>query len=233
MLSILVVDDEYDTREGIKNNISWDELKISSVATAKNGLEALKSIQQHKPDIILTDIKMPKMDGITLATKVRELYPDIKIIFLTGYTEKEYLKAAISLQIASYVEKPVDLGELKSALLKAVLDLIPDLNKTRINEINNFIRTNLHNPELSLQTIADHVSLSKTYLCVMYKKETGITINEYINMQRIKKSKMLLKNHKYKLYEVAGKVGFVDANYFSTYFKKYVGVSPSEYRGIS
>lgn len=124
MLKILVVDDEKSSRDVIVKLINWDEFDIGWVGEAEDGLQALSVAAVERPDILLTDIKMSKMDGISLAEKARELLPNCKIIFLTGYSDKEYLKAAIRYKAVSYIEKPIDLTEVSSVLKTVVADLL-------------------------------------------------------------------------------------------------------------
>ncbi len=120
MLKLLIVDDEKTTRDGLKEYIPWSELDIDVVETAKNGIVALKLADEIKPDILLTDVRMPKMDGIELASNIKNRFPDCKIIFLSGYSDKEYLKSAINLKAVSYVEKPLKIAQVKTAINEAV-----------------------------------------------------------------------------------------------------------------
>jgi len=120
MTKLIIVDDEKVTRESLRDYIPWAELGIESVRTARNGTEALALCESDRPSIVLTDIRMPKMDGLQLAERIREIEPRCKIVFLSGYADKEYLKRAIQLQATSYVEKPVDRDEVKAAVRAAV-----------------------------------------------------------------------------------------------------------------
>ena len=126
MLKILVVDDEKGTRDVISKLINWNELGIGWVGEAEDGADALQIAKDEKPDILLTDIKMPKMHGIQLVENLREALPNCKIIFLTGYSDKEYLKAAIRYKAVNYVEKPVDLNELTKVLKSAAKEALAD-----------------------------------------------------------------------------------------------------------
>ena len=112
MVKILIVDDESYTREGILDTISWEDLSITEVKEAFDGINALEILENYEPDIILTDVRMPRLNGIELSFKARELYPSCSIIFMSGYSDKEYLKSAIHLKAISYVEKPIYLYEL-------------------------------------------------------------------------------------------------------------------------
>ena len=126
MLKILIVDDEKGTRDVIVNLINWSELGISWVGEAEDGVQALEIAAVEKPDIIITDIKMPKMNGIELVENLREVIPNCKIIFLTGYSDKEYFKAAIRYKAVSYVEKPVDLNEITCVLKIAATESLSE-----------------------------------------------------------------------------------------------------------
>lgn len=123
LFSVLLVDDEKMPREVLKNHIAWEELHIGTVKAAEDGLQALELARQHRPDIVISDVKMPRMNGLELAEQIRGLYPDCQFIFLSGYTDKAYLKGAIKLRAASYVEKPIDLEELTAVLKEVVTEL--------------------------------------------------------------------------------------------------------------
>lgn len=122
-MKILIADDEDYTREGLMESIDWDEFGIDEVMQATNGQEALKTARWFHPDIVLTDIRMPKMDGISFARQLLEENQESRVIFISGYMEIEYLKSAIQLSVVDYIEKPIDLGELKQALEKAVKEV--------------------------------------------------------------------------------------------------------------
>lgn len=118
-MKLLLVEDERLTREGIMESVDWTRLGVSEVKEAADGIEALAVAESFAPDLVLTDIKMPRMDGVSFAFQIRRKYPHCKIVFMSGYAEKEYLKAAITLKAVSYVEKPLDIEELEEALANA------------------------------------------------------------------------------------------------------------------
>jgi two-component system response regulator YesN len=120
MLRLLIVDDEKTTRESLERYIPWTTLKVGAVCTARGGAEALAIAQATPPDILLTDVRMPRMDGLHLAQRFRDLYPFCKIVFLSGFADKDYLKTAIRLQAVSYIEKPIDPGEVAEVVRIAV-----------------------------------------------------------------------------------------------------------------
>ncbi len=119
-MKILIADDERLTREGLMKNMDWASLGIDRVLDAENGIQALSLFKSERPDIILTDVRMPQMDGIQLATAVNDLAPECPVIFMSGYSDKEYLKAAIKLHAIRYVEKPIQVEEVEDAVREAL-----------------------------------------------------------------------------------------------------------------
>lgn len=128
---ILIVDDEPDMREGIVQCVPWNDLGYQVVAQAENGQDALDKMENAKVDVILTDIKMPFMDGLTMAQRVSLLYPGVKIIILSGFDEFEYAKTAISLNVAEYVLKPINASELGTVLARVKEKLDEELTQQR------------------------------------------------------------------------------------------------------
>ena len=122
-LTVLIADDENMPRTILKDHLPWENLSVTHVVLASDGLEALEQAKLHHPDIIISDMKMPHMNGLELASAVREFLPSCQFIFLSGYSDKEYLKGAIKLKAASYVEKPIDLDEITNALQDVVNEL--------------------------------------------------------------------------------------------------------------
>lgn len=121
MVKVVIVDDEEITRNGLAEFIDWDGLGVQIAGKAADGVEALELVKNVLPDIILCDVRMPRMDGITLAKQIKDLYPECKIIFLSGYSDVEYLKSAIKIKAVDYVEKPVDIEELEKLISRTVL----------------------------------------------------------------------------------------------------------------
>lgn len=120
MISAVIVEDEKLIRRGLETHIPWKELGVDQIYSAQQAEEAFEICGRVKPDIIVSDIRMPGMDGIELCRKLREQFKDSQIIFVTGFSDKEYLKAAIELHAVSYVEKPVQVKELSEAVANAV-----------------------------------------------------------------------------------------------------------------
>ena len=116
----LIVEDEAPIRGGMLRHVHWEELGIDEVRGVENAEAALSLGESYVPDIILSDIRMPGMDGMQLCALYRERFPDCQILFITGYSDTDYLKTAIELGVVAYLNKPVDRKELEAALTKAV-----------------------------------------------------------------------------------------------------------------
>ncbi|WP_343248762.1 response regulator [Diplocloster hominis] len=119
-MKVLIVDDEALTREGLISSVDWASLNITEIFQADDGIHGLELAGTEKPEIILSDVRMPRMDGIQMAEKLRKILPNTSIIFMSGYSDKEYLKAAIKLKAIRYVEKPIDPQEVLDAVTEAI-----------------------------------------------------------------------------------------------------------------
>jgi two-component system, response regulator YesN len=118
MYKLMLVDDEQDVREGVVQEIDWQACGFEVIEIAENGQEALELMEKQVPDIVVTDIQMPFMNGMQMSELIREKYPMTKIIILTGHDEFEYAQKAVKLHIDEYVLKPFSSQELMQAILK-------------------------------------------------------------------------------------------------------------------
>ena len=118
-MKLMIVDDEKLTRDGLMNSIDWKALGIDAVVQADDGLHGYEAAMTFCPDIILSDVRMPRMSGIEMAEKLQVQNPVPHIIFMSGYSDKEYLKAAIKLKAVNYIEKPIDLEEIAETVQEA------------------------------------------------------------------------------------------------------------------
>ncbi len=119
-MKMLIVDDEELTRSGLASALDWSSFGVTELCGASDGAEGLAVALREKPDIILCDVRMPKMSGIEMLKKIEERQPDVAAIFMSGYSDKEYLKAAIDLKAVHYIEKPIESKELAAAVKNAV-----------------------------------------------------------------------------------------------------------------
>lgn len=119
-MKLLIADDEKIIRHGISHCFDWSKFGIRTVLEAKNGKEALELVREHSPDILLTDIRMPLMDGVALVKEIRRENTAMQVIYITGFSDLEYLQAAVKNAAVDYIMKPVDPAELEAAIQRAV-----------------------------------------------------------------------------------------------------------------
>ncbi|HHW01086.1 MAG TPA: response regulator [Clostridiaceae bacterium] len=143
MYTLLFVEDEYNVRKAIINTIDWSSLGFTVIGEAENGLEAIDIVEKCNPDVIITDIKMPFMDGIEFAKLVREINPVTKIVFLTGFNEFDYAISAIKLNVIEYLSKPVSAEKMRDTLISIKQKLDEESNNLRNIEIlkQNYIES--------------------------------------------------------------------------------------------
>ncbi len=249
MTKVLIVDDEKYVRLGIKSETDWALIGCEDVGEASNGVEALEVAEETRPDLVISDIRMPKMDGIELAEKLIEKYPGTKVVFLTAYNEFEYARQAIRIGVSDYILKPFKDGELEG-VIQRLLHLHPnapagsnELEDELISlkdkeEVTNryvaaaieYIETNYPDTDFSVSGLAESLGVSEGHISRLFKSDTDCSINNYLTKYRIKKAMDYLKDINVKVYEVADKVGYQDIAYFSNTFKKLVGKNPSDYQ---
>ncbi len=247
MIRVLVADDENLVRKGIVNDTDWQLIGCEVIAEAANGEEGLEKALELKPDLIVSDIRMPKLDGLKMVEQVLEELPKIKVIFLTAYGDFAYAQQAIRLGACDYILKPFEDGELEAAIQRLIQqnilsqgsvraeDLIPlkaagEIENKYIRNAVEYIGQHYMEPGISIGQIADALALSEGYLSRLFKSETEYSINSYITRYRIRTAAKLLDDVQNKVYEVAELVGYQDITYFSTTFKKLTGFAPSQYQ---
>lgn len=118
MYSVFLVEDEYVIREGIKNLVDWETLGFEFVGEAADGELAWPMIQKKRPDIVITDIKMPFIDGLEMSRMIKKAYPNTVIIILSGYDEFEYAREAIKIGVNQYLLKPLSKNQLIEILVE-------------------------------------------------------------------------------------------------------------------
>ncbi len=131
---IMLVDDEEEVRKAIIRKMDWERLGFTVVADAENGedaLEKLEQLEQMEPDVIMTDIRMPYMDGLTLTARIREKYPFMKVLIFSGYDDFEYAQQAIKLNVTEYILKPVNGQELTKILKRVRISLDEEIEHRR------------------------------------------------------------------------------------------------------
>ncbi len=152
MIRVLLAEDEAVIRGGILRHIRWNELGVDEVRSAANGTDALAMREEYEPDIIISDIRMPGMIGTDLMREYRKTLPECQVIFISGYSDKEFLTSAISLGAVAYVEKPIDLTILSDAIRMAV----ENIQKTRRAKQAENILSEMENDPAMQEYIRQH-----------------------------------------------------------------------------
>ncbi|WP_325200809.1 response regulator transcription factor [Oscillibacter sp.] len=246
MLKVLVVEDEEMIRRGIVLAVDWAALDCVVVGEAANGLEALEAVERLAPSLIITDLKMPQMDGIEMLRRLRERGNNAYVIILTAYDSFTYAQSALRLGAVDFLLKPFHDGDLERAVTALRRRMgsaagdgeaersFPGLKKgdksKYVLEAMDYIGEHYNDPNIGIGAIAQHLGLSEGHLSHTFKKETDYTLLNYLTRYRIHKAMELLRDCRVKVYEVAEQVGYRDITHFSATFKKLVGTSPSEYQ---
>lgn len=232
MLKVIVLDDEIKIRNGITNLINGLE-GFKVLETFERAIEAIEYIENNCVDIIVTDIKMPEISGLEFIERILDTSNEVYTIILSGYSDFNYAKKAIELGIYRYLTKPTDIKEL----INTLEGIKREVEKEESKEVDNLIISKVilyieenYSNKITLQSIADKVFISPSYLSRLFKKHMGINLNEYILEYRMEKAKNYLKQARYNINEVANLVGYKDTKYFSSSFKKIIGLTPIEYR---
>jgi len=259
MYTMLVADDEMWIRERIISSIDWKKIGVYIAGEAADGEEALSLSRQIKPDIILTDIRMPGINGLDFLKSINEEGLNARVIILSGYGDFDYAQKAIKLGVADYILKPVENNELVSIVKKCIRQIEAETYKNRIieqaatqsntaeklalfarNEHNTkkrntiekavvFIAENYNRP-ITLNDAAGEVLLNPSYFSNLFKETLGTSFNKYLTDFRISKAKELMKNPTVRIKEIAGMVGYNDVRYFIKVFKSITGISPNVYK---
>ena len=236
---VVVVEDETMARKGIILTIDWSALDCVIVGEAANGEEGAELVKRLSPDLVVTDVKMPRMDGVEMITKLRAEGCQARFI-------------ALRLGVSDYLLKPLKDGELEAAVRhiqglrdarENQTDASADAPVLRLSPVKNtknkyveqavqLIREH-YREDINISTVAGKLEISEGYLSRVFKKETDYTFTNYLTWYRMKKAMTLLKDCRVKVYEVAEQVGYSDTAYFSAQFKKVTGISPSEYQDRS
>ena len=253
MYKAVIIDDEPIIVEGLTKAVDWGKWDCRVVGSAYNGREGLEVIRRERPNLIISDIRMPEIDGLAMVAALKSEFPYMQICILTGYRDFDYAKQAISLGVTRFLLKPSKIDELEEAIgaMKVKLDEIsrahPEItedsgeaettdedesstaNSFIVNKAIEYIKAH-YAEKLRLSDVADEIYVSQWHLSKLINKHTGSNFSEILNGIRIERSKQLLKDPSLKIYDIAEQVGFLDLTHFSRVFKKIEGISAHEYR---
>ncbi|MCR5719617.1 MAG: response regulator [Lachnospiraceae bacterium] len=260
MYKVVIIDDEEIIVRGITKMLHWEKWEATVAGSAGDGEKGLELIRKIKPDMVITDINMPRMDGLTMIAALKSEFPNMQIMILTGYRDFDYAREALFLGVTRLLVKPSRMDELNEAIdcmyrnLKAIeaegakeekeesasspsSEYEAEFEEGQDDNARGFIVKKAmeymyknYNKRLRLEDVAEHVYVSQWHLSKLLNKNTGQNFSEIINEVRIEKAKEFLRNPEFRIGDIAEKVGFLDMAHFSRVFKKCTGMSPSEYR---
>jgi YesN/AraC family two-component response regulator len=238
-MNIVIVDDEPKIRNGLQKLLTSHE-SWNVTGVFEDAKTALQFLHIHKADIMITDIKMPEISGLELIEDIRKKNNKMSIIILSGYGSFSYAQKAIELGVVRYLTKPTDPKELVAVIEAIEEKLVQELDdewdslKSKVSNLIvlnaiQYVERNYKN-KIALRSMSEELFITPNYLCELFKKHTGKNLSQYISEYRAHKAKKYLTQLEYKVSEVADLVGFGDAKYFSSTFKKLYGITPLEYR---
>ena len=241
MYKVMIIDDEKAVRQLLRASIDWESLGLEVAGEAASGIEAINTIDDINPDIVFVDVCMPFMNGIEFTRAATARYPELMVIVLTGYDDFEYARQCVSLPVVEYMLKPIVRKDVHEVLVKVVEKLKQRKSESGCEEqrgkeaasagmeqIAGFLRENYTDATINLTSVAQQFGFNSSYLSRRFKQETGVSFVEYLMKCRMDRALELIKSGR-KMFETANEVGMPDPNYFGRCFKKYIGMSYSEY----
>ena len=240
MHNVLIIDDEPDVADALYNLLYYDETLELDVFRVYTAYDALALLERMRIDIVLSDIKMPGMDGLQLLEAVRARWPHCRVLFITGHPEFDYIYRAMQLDAVSYLLKTESRECILDAVHKAAAQvprretedagsLPPSRSHQAAAAAREYIEANLHR-DISLTELAEQVYLNPSYFSRVFRQETGMTPVSYITARRVERAGELLRHTRLKINAIAKRLGFVSTSYFVQVFRRVTGQSPGEYR---
>ena len=236
---VIVADDEKLIAKNIARRIEESSEAFRVIARAGSGTEALEQARELLPDVVFSDIKMPEMDGIELIAALRKEHPSVLCVIVSGYSDFEYMKAAIQNSAVDYLLKPVNPEELKHLLqrLEATLlareqQVVPrrEADAAALAEnVRVYLQENYDKP-VDFSALADSLAVSAPYLSKLFHEQTGSSPSRYLTDIRMRQARKLLMDTNLTVKEIAVRVGFPDPFHFSRSFRNAVGISPVQFR---
>ena len=228
--SLLLVEDEKNILYGMKNVLACTLNRLSEVLTAENGKEALDVIEMAHPDMIITDLRMPEMDGIALVKEIRARQYTMPIIVLTAIADFQAIKSLIPYGIQNYILKPFSVEDIlketqaavqkldeaeKVEQVKKLMTEHPELldqqeyhgKSELVFQAQTYIKEHLKEGT-TLASLAEYLHVSKSYLSTLFKQEAGMTVMEYITCARMKEAKRLLLHTDMRVCEIYEEIGY-------------------------
>ncbi|OCN04482.1 hypothetical protein A4S06_02380 [Erysipelotrichaceae bacterium MTC7] len=249
MYKILVVEDEEIIRKGLISLIDFEKYECMLVGEASNGVEGIQAIQELQPDIVISDINMPRMDGLAMIEKTIDY--NYTAIIISGYSNFSYAQKAVRFGVSDYVLKPVEQKELEAALQQAIeqrnmlatyekiqqnKDALHDIELLKVVQAKDALVQDMlqfvsahYQERITIEDLCETLNYSESLLSRRFKQAVGLTFIEYLNRFRIQKAIELLKNKTFQPNEIPEQIGISEYKYFSVVFKKYMNCSPKQF----
>ena len=248
LLKLLIVDDEPVIVRGLETMVREGNTLFSKIEKAEDGIEAFKKLAYFQPDLIITDIQMPGMNGLQFIEEAKRK-GHARIIILTGYDNFTYAHQAMKHKVTDYLLKPINEYELLQLLSEFAIEImnekglttssadLPEENKLLSEtesrpKLMDFFRLLEQNylKEINLTEMANHLNLHPNYLCALLKKDTGTTFVQHVQQYRIAKAKELLLHTDCTIDQIAKLVSFQKTAHFFKVFKQLTGNTPGRFR---
>jgi two-component system response regulator YesN len=260
MYRVVLVEDSKLLRTGMKYTLDWDSLDCEIAGDAENGQEGLELIRRTRPDIVITDIRMPGLDGLEMIERLHAEQNGAVFIIISAYHEFTYAQRAVRYGVADYMVKPFTDEEIMETMRSACTRVeanrqdallrwrLETVEKSKIITFESYLsseegKVKREYTQRAIQYIKDHyaeninvhlianaLNVSESHLSKVFKETMHHTIGEYLMQYRIKEACRLLQNFSYRICEVSEQVGYTDQRYFSVAFKRIMGVTPGGFR---
>lgn len=240
-MRIIIAEDEKRARRALRNIITSISSEYEVVGEAANGADALELIKILKPDVVMTDIRMPQMTGLELAGEVKRLQlEDIKFVIISAYEEFDYAKEAISLGVSEYLVKPLIMEDIVNVLHKLGNKEVQETGKMyslaeKYKNVHPLVMKALKRIEadyalsINQKELAGELGISQEYFSNIFSKNIGVNFSRFVRNYRIDVAKALLLHDEVDKNEVPFQVGFTDEKYFNRVFKEVTGLSVSSF----
>lgn len=262
MYRVVIVEDSKLLRMGLIHTLNWQGLDCTVVGSAGDGLEGLELICQTKPDIVITDIRIPGLNGLEMVEAAQKRGCSPAVIIVSGYDEFSYAQKAVKLGAVEYLVKPMEDEDTYRAIRSAcarvdeqrkyqsLQEKLQNVEDSKIKVFTTYLDSSdgikseytqqairyieeHYADDINVRSIAAALSISESHLSKVFKDTVHSTIGEYLTNYRINRACMLLKDPQIRIYEVAVRCGYNDQRYFSVIFKRIMGLTPNEFRSRS
>ena len=247
---MVLIEDESMLRRGLLETTPWAEHGFAPVGDAADAVEGERLILEKRPELVITDIRLPQVSGLDLIERLNDRIV-CDYIIISGYDTFDYARRAIFLGVKAYLLKPIDDAELFSALdrvragierrkaIEATLSQSAappeapqpgkSLGDRYLDAAMAYMGENLQG-NITMRSVAEALCISESYLSKLFKRKTGRSFLDALTRLRMQEAARLLEGSDMKVYEIADRLGYRDVEHFSGLFRKFTGLTPSEYK---